>query len=278
MGREAISLGGNTKAFLAGTAIEALYESLPMTGDGCRIYLHAAGRREDVLPDWAQSPQELGERWQATCRKRDLRKQTAFFVSLGWGARLCKLFAVACTRAAFGKRLNRRSQALLDLVERRADDPSVEETLLAEVNAIYKEIDAFQTNGWPDRETERNGGPVLSLAYHVACQTPVWAAGSMASQRRHSDLFGRILKVMIGPRWTWKEVWRTDTVVALARGAYEARAWEHMAILADALEEAGCVEGNLLTYCRGEGPFFRGCRVLDAILAKSDSEPGVIRE
>jgi hypothetical protein len=40
-------------------------------------------------PDWARSPQELLDRWQAACRKRDARKQAAFFVSLGWGARRC---------------------------------------------------------------------------------------------------------------------------------------------------------------------------------------------
>jgi hypothetical protein len=230
-----------------------------------------------MLPDWAQSPQELLERWQATCRKRDLRKQAAFFVSLGWGARLCKLFAVACTRAAFAKRLNRRSRALLDLVERRADDQSVQEELIAEVNVIDKEIDDFETNGWPDRETERNGGPVLHVAHGVACQAPVWAAGSMA-QRRYSDLFGRILTAMVGPGWKWQDECRTDMVVALAGGIYDERAWERMPILSDALVDADCDEMNLLGYCRGDGPFFRGCLVLDAILEKSDSEPGVITE
>src|SRR6516164_8323843 len=117
-----------------------------------------------MLPEWARSPQELLTRWQATCRKRDLRKQVAFFMSLGWGARRCKLFAAACTRAAFSERLNRRSLALLDLVECRADDRSAEEELLTEINAIYKEIDDFETNGWPNRETHRCGGPVLRVA------------------------------------------------------------------------------------------------------------------
>jgi hypothetical protein len=234
-----------------------------------RFYLHDAGRRDDVLPDWAQSPQELLERWQATCRKRDLRKQAAFFVSLGWGARLCKLFAVACTRAAFATRLNTRSLALLDLVERRADDRSLQEELIAEVNAIAREIDDFETNGWPDRETYRYHSQVFHAVYGVASQNPVWAAGSMAG-RRHSELFGRILTAMVGPGWKWKDEWRTDTVIALASGIYDEPAWERMPILSDALVDAGCAEVNLLGYCRGDGPFFRGSLVLDAVLAKSD--------
>jgi hypothetical protein len=227
------------------------------------------------MADWTQSPRELAERWEATCRKRSLEQRVAFFVSLGWGARRCKLFAVACTRAAFAKRLNPRSLSLLDLVERRADDPTAQQALLAEVNAIARERDHVERYGSTDRETERNGGPVLPEAHAVAAQAPVWAAGCLAT-KRHLALFGTILTAMAAPGWEWHDGWRTAEVAAVARGIYDERAWERMPILADALVDAGCDDPAVLDYCRGDGPFFRGCWVLDASLEKGDEEPGVI--
>jgi hypothetical protein len=62
--------------------------------------------------------------------------------------------------------------------------------------------------------------------------------------------------------------WRTPTVLALARTTYEERAFEHLPILADALEEAGCSNKELLAHCRGPGPHVLGCWVLDLVLGQ----------
>ena len=42
-----------------------------------------------------------------------------------------------------------------------------------------------------------------------------------------------------------------------------------LAILADALEEAGCANGELLDHLRGPGPHVRGCWAVDLCLGKS---------
>jgi hypothetical protein len=60
--------------------------------------------------------------------------------------------------------------------------------------------------------------------------------------------------------------WRSDSAVAIARAAYEGRAFEALPVLADALEEAGCDDFALLVHCRGEGPHFRGCWAVDLLL------------
>ena len=60
--------------------------------------------------------------------------------------------------------------------------------------------------------------------------------------------------------------WRTSAVVDLARTMYESRDFAAMPILADALEEAGCEDADILTHCRGDGPHVRGCWVVDGIL------------
>ncbi len=62
--------------------------------------------------------------------------------------------------------------------------------------------------------------------------------------------------------------WRTDTAVALARQMYESREFSAMPILADALQETGCDNEDVLNHCRGPGPHVRGCWVVDLVLGK----------
>jgi hypothetical protein len=57
-------------------------------------------------------------------------------------------------------------------------------------------------------------------------------------------------------------------VRGLAEGIYADRAFDRLPILADALEEAGCTDAEVLAHCRGPGPHVRGCWVVDLILGK----------
>jgi hypothetical protein len=60
----------------------------------------------------------------------------------------------------------------------------------------------------------------------------------------------------------------SSSVISLAKAAYTDRAFDRLPILADALEEAGCTDAEVLAHCRGEGPHVRGCWVVDLILGK----------
>jgi hypothetical protein len=62
--------------------------------------------------------------------------------------------------------------------------------------------------------------------------------------------------------------WRTETVLLLARQMYESGEFDAMPILADALQDAGCHNEDILSHCRGPGPHVRGCWVVDLILGK----------
>jgi hypothetical protein len=62
--------------------------------------------------------------------------------------------------------------------------------------------------------------------------------------------------------------WLTSTVVLLGRGIYEERAFDRLPILADALQDAGCDNADVLDHCRGPGPHVRGCWVVDLVLGK----------
>jgi hypothetical protein len=68
----------------------------------------------------------------------------------------------------------------------------------------------------------------------------------------------------------------TPTVTSLATAAYEDRTMPsgeldaaRLAVLADALEEAGCDNADILNHLRGPGQHVRGCWVVDLILRKT---------
>lgn len=63
--------------------------------------------------------------------------------------------------------------------------------------------------------------------------------------------------------------WLTSTVTQLAQAISDDRAFGRLPILADALEEAGCTNADVLTHCRQPGEHVRGCWVVDLLLGKS---------
>jgi hypothetical protein len=80
----------------------------------------------------------------------------------------------------------------------------------------------------------------------------------------------------------WEQMWRSllawndGTVVRLAQAAYDEGHLpegtldnNRLAVLADALEEAGCTSEDILGHLRGPGPHVRGCWPVDLCLGKS---------
>ncbi|MBA4192544.1 MAG: hypothetical protein C0467_31640 [Planctomycetaceae bacterium] len=85
-----------------------------------------------------------------------------------------------------------------------------------------------------------------------------------AVTQRVRDVFGNPFSLL-----TADAAWLTSTVLALAAGIYESRDFSAMPILADALQEAGCGNDDILTHCRdANGVHVRGCWVVDLILGK----------
>jgi hypothetical protein len=62
--------------------------------------------------------------------------------------------------------------------------------------------------------------------------------------------------------------WDDRTVAGLAQVIYEEQAFDRLPILADALEDAGCTEADLLGHLRGPGLHVRGCFGLDLVLGR----------
>ncbi len=62
--------------------------------------------------------------------------------------------------------------------------------------------------------------------------------------------------------------WNDGVIRKLAQTIYDEPAFDTMPILADALEEAGCDNADILNHLRGPGPHVRGCWVVDLLLGK----------
>lgn len=60
--------------------------------------------------------------------------------------------------------------------------------------------------------------------------------------------------------------WLTSTVLTLAQGIAEDNAFDYLPILADALQEAGCENEDILNHCRQQGEHVRGCWLIDMLL------------
>jgi hypothetical protein len=70
----------------------------------------------------------------------------------------------------------------------------------------------------------------------------------------------------VEPAW---RSWGSGCVRKLAQAIYDGRRFADLPVLADALEEAGCDNADILAHCRQPGEHVRGCWVVDAILGKA---------
>lgn len=93
-------------------------------------------------------------------------------------------------------------------------------------------------------------------------------AGIRAEQVHQAALFRCIVSNPFRPL-TLDSSWLTSSVLDLATGIYEDRAFDRMPILADALMDAGCANDDILQHCRTGGPHVRGCWVVDLLLGKA---------
>ena len=97
-------------------------------------------------------------------------------------------------------------------------------------------------------------------------QSPI--EDSLEEQKAHCELLRDVFGNPFRPVH-FSPDWRTDTAISLARVMYDAREFSAMPILADALQDAGCDNDDILTHCRDTAlTHVRGCWVVDLVLGK----------
>jgi len=83
---------------------------------------------------------------------------------------------------------------------------------------------------------------------------------------------GRVLRDLFGSLpfrpVSLDAAWQTSTVTSLAQAIYDERAFDRLPILADALEDAGCNNQEVLSHLRSGREHCRGCWPLDLVLGK----------
>jgi hypothetical protein len=224
----------------------------------------------------------------------------AMLKSLGDDAsdRTLRLFAVACCRRIGRMLPDARSWAALEAAEGYADRFVSAEQLAATVAPADEATSyAYHRRGqhffsaagatlfaalptgftlpanWTDelrRFSPANICEWAADALEFEAPRPDGQAAVMAEGRAQGDLlrdiFGNPFRlVAVDPDWL---TWNGGTVPKIAQTIYAERRFQDLPILADALEEAGCTNADILDHCRRPGEHVRGCWVVDLLLGK----------
>jgi hypothetical protein len=209
-----------------------------------------------------------------------------------------RLFAVGCCRRISHLLTDARSRNAVNVLERYADllvsAAEAEEARDAAEAARQDHLDdSHHTHSGP-------GNAELAVVYAITTRNlgyeAVTAAGCAAEAARAAigDATGyctnefkwtaawsiecleqcRLLRDIciypggyrgIGPAWLG---WNNGIVPALADGIYADGAFDRLAVLADALEDAGCTDQAILDHLRSPGPHVRGCWAVDFVTAR----------
>jgi hypothetical protein len=124
---------------------------------------------------------------------------------------------------------------------------------------------------WYDSEDD------LPYAYWAASEAAEAASGEgvVSGAAEMSERFAQahLLHDIFGPL-PFRDIavapsWLTADVRLLAKGIYDAKAFDRMPILADALQDAGCDSPDILDHCRAANwEHVRGCWVIDLLLGR----------
>jgi hypothetical protein len=203
-----------------------------------------------------------------------------------------RFFALSCCRLAWPALVDERSRRAVDVAERALTGmASPDEFDVATVGAVAAR-DAAAASYALGRSADTHGAmiatsvvaSVIESGYDQSHMARVRDAlafrgikrpGSVLigqyAQRLH-EIFGNPFRPVSPAR-----EWRTDTVVSLAQQMYAAHEFSAMAILADALQDAGCNNEDVLNHCRDtSATHVRGCWVVDLLLGKGPTSGGEV--
>ncbi|WP_020470577.1 hypothetical protein [Zavarzinella formosa] len=210
--------------------------------------------------------------------------------------RKLRLFACGCCRVVWDWLVSPRSQEAVLASEAYADGLCSDEDLhtynFRAEGAVFAIDEKEQKYRWEQRgidigwllEEDRvedeeivcaNGMRISYHAARIAANAAEFATSSFNEFLTHANpemLSEPITRCIFGNPFhlvTIDPAWLTFDVRMIAAGSYEDRAFNRLPILADALQDAGCDNDDILSHLRDDGMHVRGCWALDLILGKS---------
>jgi hypothetical protein len=213
-------------------------------------------------------------------------------------ARKLRLFGVACCRHIWHLLSDDRSRKAVELAEAVADDRDMwiglQDSLARAREEVVEAVYGPMTGTRAELENlladERAACLLVFFlvwrmeqeAFRDTTTIIRYTTGRLSAEGRHlchsdliRDLFGPLpfREVYINLAW---RTWNGGTVQRIAQTIYAERELPSgtldnslLAVLADALLDAGCDNEEVLAHCRGMGPHVRGCWVLDLLLGKN---------
>jgi hypothetical protein len=210
----------------------------------------------------------------------DPRAMLEFLKSKG-SDRKVRLFACGICRRIWDVLPDSETQKALEVAESYADDPTRTRELTVarqKINYLYRQVPspayvAVYVTCEPEVDLVRVIREEIFVLTEQRQRTDASHRMTALTKSREEEypIIAALLRHIVGnpfrPAYV-EPVWLTSTVVSVAQAIYEERAFDRMPILADALEDSGCANQEILSHCRGSGPHIRGCWLVDLLLGK----------
>jgi hypothetical protein len=187
------------------------------------------------------------------------------------GKRKLRLFACGCCRLLWDVLTDSRLRHAVEVAERFAEGEATRkelETAREVVVRLEGRIILSDATAVRDCATSMVGQATLGTASHAAFG--VLCFPQALEENKVCGLLRCVFSNLVIPvtmKSSWRD-WNGALVRKLAQSIYDERNFAALPILADALEEAGCANADILAHCGEGGVHSRGCWVLDLILSK----------
>jgi hypothetical protein len=201
------------------------------------------------------------------------------------GKRKLRLFACACCRLVWDLLHDPLSRQAVEVAERFAEDQANKQ----ELAMIHARAQQVRKGTMPPDESGARAMCAASMAadaahpqaFGAALNHTVYAmplAGYTFQGKQGEYVLCDLLRCVMGNPFrplSPQRAWLTPTVTGLAHAAYDNRLLPcgtldpaRLCVLADALEDGGCADAEILTHLRAPGLHPRGCWAVDLLFRK----------
>ena len=193
--------------------------------------------------------------------------------------RKMRLFACSCCRRIWSRLSDERSRRAVEAAERYADGlishADLKQAWAASSEAIQGPVVSYSGQSVAAYAVKHAADPnrfslveAISMASHAGIYSQNHWLAEKAAQAilLHDQLPNPFRPIVLDQSWL---AWNDSAARKLAQSLYDDCAFDHLPLLADALEDAGCANQAILDHCRSGGEHVKGCWAVDLLLGKS---------